>query len=113
MKSFRSVLELHFPEAMVSDFEHLEASLQNDPKDRHVLAAAIKAQASTIVTFNLKDFQPEALAPCGRPGTALIVAFSNRRVVIPRSGHRLPQRRSANSSPRLLSGREDPRKVSQ
>ncbi len=80
VQSFRSVLELHFPEAMVSDFDHLEASLQNDPKDRHVLAAAIKAQASTIVTFNLKDFQPEALAPCGieavHPSEYLVALYS-------------------------------------
>jgi predicted nucleic acid-binding protein len=34
-----------------------------DPDDRHVLAAAIKARAQTIVTFNLKDFPEDRLAP--------------------------------------------------
>jgi hypothetical protein len=32
-----------------------------DLDDRHVLAAAIRARAQIIVTFNLSDFPPEAL----------------------------------------------------
>ena len=65
MDSFKKALESFFPEAMVADFEHLEPALTNDPKDRHVLAAAIKAHAAAVVTFNLKDFPDEALEPCG------------------------------------------------
>lgn len=65
IKSFRRALETAFPEAMVAGYEHLESSLTNDPKDRHVLAAAIMAQASAVVTFNLKDFPDKALAPWG------------------------------------------------
>ncbi|MEU6172866.1 PIN domain-containing protein [Streptantibioticus parmotrematis] len=34
-----------------------------DPDDRHVLAAAIRAKAQSIVTFNLVDFPREALEP--------------------------------------------------
>lgn len=34
-----------------------------DPDDRHVLAAAIVGRADVIVTFNLKDFPGEPLAP--------------------------------------------------
>jgi len=36
-----------------------------DVEDRHVLAAAIRAKAGVIVTFNVKHFLPEALDPHG------------------------------------------------
>ncbi len=37
--------------------------MTNDPKDRHVLAAAVMSQSQIIVTDNLRDFPGEALAP--------------------------------------------------
>ena len=36
-----------------------------DPDDRHVLAAAIEAQAQVIVTNNLRDFPANTLEPFG------------------------------------------------
>lgn len=45
-----------FPAALVEGHEHLVASMTNDPKDRHVLAAAVHAGAQQIVTANLRDF---------------------------------------------------------
>ncbi|MEU4773363.1 hypothetical protein [Micromonospora sp. NPDC023644] len=53
----------HFPEAMVSGYEHLINEMTNHPKDRHVLAAAVAADAEAIVTANLRDFPDHALAP--------------------------------------------------
>lgn len=51
-------------DCVVSDFDYLIPSLIiPDPDDRHVVAAAIHCGASLIVTFNLKDFPPEALKP--------------------------------------------------
>lgn len=52
-------------EALVDGFEDLIDEMECDPKDRHVLAAAVAAGANTIVTFNLKDFPNEAAAAHG------------------------------------------------
>lgn len=43
------------------DYKTLLPQMQNDPKDRHVLAAAVITKASIIVTPNLKDFPTTAL----------------------------------------------------
>ena len=63
--SFRRELRNHFPEAAAEGYEYLTDHLENDPKDRHVLAAAIQARAEVILTFNLKDFPDNALEPWG------------------------------------------------
>jgi hypothetical protein len=56
-------LRTHFEDSWVDGYESLIPVMGNHPKDRHVLAAAVKTGAQTIVTFNLKDFQSKALAP--------------------------------------------------
>jgi len=43
---------------MVTGYESLVLAMQNDPKDRHVVAAAVKVGAQVITTANLKDFTP-------------------------------------------------------
>jgi predicted nucleic acid-binding protein len=48
----------YFPDAMVDGYEDLIEGMTCDPKDRHVLAAAVRANAEVLVTFNLKDFPP-------------------------------------------------------
>ncbi len=60
---WRAEVTAAFPEALVEDFFHLLPQLTNHEKDRHVLAAAIAADANLIVTFNLRDFPPLSLAP--------------------------------------------------
>jgi predicted nucleic acid-binding protein len=58
--------QLAFPDALVENYESLIDGLElPDPKDRHVLAAAIKINANVIVTNNLKDFPEEYLATFG------------------------------------------------
>jgi predicted nucleic acid-binding protein len=52
-----------FPEALVTGHNLLTASMTNDPKDRHLLAAAVVSHAPVIVTSNLRDFTHTALAP--------------------------------------------------
>ncbi len=59
-----AAMDRAIPDALVADHEFLCASLDlPDPDDRHVLAAAIKCNASAIVTFNLKDFPTDVLKP--------------------------------------------------
>lgn len=53
-------------DCLVTGYDHLIDSLElPDPNDRHVLAAAIQAGASIIVTSNLKDFPRSELARHG------------------------------------------------
>ena len=60
----RAVMDGHFPDAVVTGYQTLAATLDlPDPDDRHVLAAAIHRGADVIVTGNLRDFPAERLAP--------------------------------------------------
>lgn len=52
-------------EALVDGVDELIDEMQCDPKDRHVLAAGAAGGADTIVTFNLKDFPEDGVAPHG------------------------------------------------
>ena len=58
-----SEIRRHFPEAWVDGYEDLIPAMTNQEKDRHVLAAAVRARAEVIVTYNKKDFPPSSLAP--------------------------------------------------
>ena len=56
----RERMKVALPDAMVTDHEHLiDARDLPDPDDEHVLAAAIKAGATHLVTNNLDDFPAE------------------------------------------------------
>jgi hypothetical protein len=61
-RRFRLIRE-HFAEAEVEGYEHLCAGLKCNPKDRHVLAAAIRGRVDQIVTQNVKHFPEDAVAP--------------------------------------------------
>ncbi len=60
----RDLMKRAIPDCMVAGFEALVEGLSlPDPDDRHVLGAAIRAGAQAIVTFNLRDFPADKLAP--------------------------------------------------
>lgn len=57
---------LAFPDALVTNYSNLiEGLTLPDPKDCHVLAAAIKTNVNIIVTNNIKDFPENYLASFG------------------------------------------------
>ena len=61
----RRLMAVAIPDVVVEDYDHLINDLDlPDPDDRHVLAAALTAGASLIVTGNLTDFPPTAI-PAG------------------------------------------------
>lgn len=62
----RAAMDEALPDACVSGHEVLIPALTlPDPDDRHVLAAAIRAKAEVIVTFNERDFPEDVLAGHG------------------------------------------------
>jgi hypothetical protein len=78
--SWQREVRKHFPESLVTGHERFIEIVKNDEKDRHVVAAAIQSHSETIVTFNLKHFPKEALAPhrvCAEhPGEFLINLYN-------------------------------------
>ncbi len=58
-------MESAFPEAMIQGYESLVDSMPNNPKDRHILAAAVYGRADAIVTENARDFPRDDLKRFG------------------------------------------------
>ncbi|HXG78021.1 MAG TPA: PIN domain-containing protein [Methyloceanibacter sp.] len=66
LQNVADCMERAVPDAIGSGYEVLIPGLTlPDPKDRHVLAAAIRCGASVIVTFNDEDFPRETLEVLG------------------------------------------------
>jgi predicted nucleic acid-binding protein len=62
----RALMDAAVPGALVHGYErHVERLHLPDPDDRHVLAAAIEAEADVIVTFNAKDFPRKIVSAYG------------------------------------------------
>jgi hypothetical protein len=83
---FEAELRSHFSEAWISGYEPLISQMKNDEKDRHVAAAAVYGEASTIVTFNLRHFRPEHMEPWGiaalHPQSFLIEIFHQEQELV-------------------------------
>jgi predicted nucleic acid-binding protein len=63
LSRLRELINEAVPDCLVTGYEPLIEGLKlPDPKDRHVLAAAIKAGAQVIVTANLRHFPATYLA---------------------------------------------------
>src|SRR5439155_19427974 len=51
------------PDAFEDGYESLIDGMNNDPKGKHALAAAVRANAEVLVTFSMSDFPEPALKP--------------------------------------------------
>lgn len=59
----RRLMDENAQDCLVHDYRELIPGLElPDPKDRHVLAAAIRCNADVIVTRNIRDFPADCLA---------------------------------------------------
>jgi len=66
LEATRDMMNLALPGATVSNYQvHLPKVVIPDPDDRHIVAAGIAAGATTILTWNLRDFPETALRPFG------------------------------------------------
>ena len=52
-----------FPDSEVTGYLPLVGSMTCDPKDRHVLAAAVRSNAAAVVTLNVDDFPAASTEP--------------------------------------------------
>ena len=57
-----TTMRTFFPDSLVCGYHSLISTLENHPKDRHVLAAAMVCQADFLVTFNFKDFPAKSMS---------------------------------------------------
>jgi predicted nucleic acid-binding protein len=66
LEARRTAMTKAIEDSLVEDYDELIPTLTlPDPDDRHVLAAAIKAEANLILTINLKDFPQQTLSSWG------------------------------------------------
>ncbi len=62
----KRLMNANITDCLVQGYETIIQDLElPDPGDRHVLAAAIRSSSKFIITFNLRDFPEQALAPYG------------------------------------------------
>jgi predicted nucleic acid-binding protein len=95
-----------FPEAMTSPHpQGLEDQMQADPKDKHVLAAAVHSNSDVLVTQNLKDFDPPSDGP-HKMRVENLSQFLNRKL------EEDPERVQAGLQDMLQRYKRDPRTMS-
>lgn len=79
----KQLMNAALPSATVAGYErHIDRIALPDPDDRHVVAAAIEAGASMIVTWNLRDFPASELRRhglvCQSPDALLVNLYEQR-----------------------------------
>lgn len=92
------------PGALVDPDPALVEQMTNEVEDRHVLAAAVAAEAEIIVTFNLRHFSADACAPVGvqaqHPDAFTDLLVARRPAAVWEAiGEMAERRRSPSASP--------------
>lgn len=105
-ESFESQLRSQFPESLVTGYAHRLSECANHPKDRHVLACSIHSGAELVLTFNLKDFTEEALAPWGiaaaHPQDYLLTLFELEPLLVMHQLGSISQKRGLSVEDHLI-----------
>jgi predicted nucleic acid-binding protein len=101
----RDLMNTHVRDCLVTGYEELIPGLTlPDPDDRHVLAAAIKAHADVIATFNLDDFPADVLAKYGmepqHPDQFIVYQFDLNEAAVCRAVRK--QRASLKNPPQSV-----------
>lgn len=66
LENTKRLMETVLPGARIDGYQHhIDKFALPDPDDRHVVAAALEAKASHILTWNLRDFPADALKKLG------------------------------------------------
>ncbi|TMQ11902.1 MAG: PIN domain-containing protein [Deltaproteobacteria bacterium] len=67
----RAIMEREFPEAEVTDYEHLIAAMKNHEKDRHVAAAEPPTQAARSARARWAELRARYIRRAARTGAQI------------------------------------------
>lgn len=103
----RDLMNAAIPDVLVTGYErHLDDVTLPDADDRHVVAAALRARATVIVTKNLSDFPADVLAPHGiaakHPDQFLVELTETRADVLAAIIRQIARGWRANPSPEAV-----------
>jgi predicted nucleic acid-binding protein len=99
---WRAMVTKHFPDSSAVSLNLAVCPDGVDPKDAHVVQAALRVGAEVIVTFNLKDFPSESLEPARikavHPSEFLLTLFAIAPMLVARRINEIAEARKESVS---------------